>query len=140
MSELWRDIPGYEGRYQVSDHGRVRSVDHRVRLVARGTETTRLVRGRVLKPGPQKSGHLTVALGKGNSKQVHAMVLLAFVGPYPAEQEVLHLDDDPTNNRLGNLEYGTRSQNMQLCVAHGRHRYQADFPGSRWRVRARATA
>ena len=138
MVEQWRDIPGYEGRYQVSDLGRVRSLDHRVRLVVKGVETTRLSPGRILKPGPARSGHLTVALGRGNSKQVHALVLLAFVGPYPEGMEVLHGDDDPTNNRLNNLRYGTRSENLRQCVAHGRHKCHPNFIGARWRARAAA--
>lgn len=66
-----------------------------------------------------KSGHVSVAVGKGNSRQVHALVLLAFVGPYPAGCEILHLDGNPTNNTLTNLRYGTRSENLRMDYASG---------------------
>lgn len=117
--EQWRDIPGYEGRYQVSDQGRVKSVPHRVRLVVHGVETTRLSPGRMLKPGRCRSGHLSVALGKGNSKMVHGLVLTAFVGARPEAQEALHLNHTPSDNRLCNLRWGTRSENVAMDYAVG---------------------
>jgi hypothetical protein len=120
MTETWRDIPGFEGRYQVSDLGRVRSLDHRVRLVVHGVETARLSPGRILRPGAQASGHVTVALGRGNSRPVHQLVLAAFVGPCPAGQEVLHGNHQPADNRLDNLEYGTRSDNLKMDYRDGR--------------------
>ncbi len=69
--ETWKDIPGYEGRYQVSDEGRVRSIDRPVRVVCHGVEAVRIAKGKMLRPGPSKSGHVTVALGRGNSRPVH---------------------------------------------------------------------
>lgn len=117
--EVWKDIAGFEGRYQVSDQGRVRSLDHRVRLVAHGVETTRLSRGRILRPGPSKTGHLTVAIGKGNSRGVHQLVMEAFVGPCPAGMEVAHNDGDPSHNWLGNLRHATRASNNRDRIHHG---------------------
>lgn len=61
-----------------------------------------------------RSGHVSVALGKGNSKLVHALVLLAFVGPRPDGFDILHMNHVPTDNRLSNLRYGTRSENMKM--------------------------
>jgi len=119
VTEVWKDIPGYEGRYQVSDQGRVRSLDHRVRLVSQGVETTRLVPGKILRPGPSSSGHLSVSLGKGNSKGVHTLVLLAFVGPPPEGHESLHLNHTPSDNRKVNLRYGTRSENVRMDYETG---------------------
>lgn len=117
--EVWKDVPGYEGRYQASDIGRVRSVDHRVRVVPHGVETTRLVRGRVLKPAATTSGHLTVCLGKGNTLSVHTLVMRTFRGEPPAGHEVLHDDHNPKNNVLSNLKYGTRSENLKMDYAAG---------------------
>jgi hypothetical protein len=74
----------------------------------------RKVTGKVLSPGSNNSGHVTVALGKGNSKTVHSLVLLAFVGPRPDKHDVLHLNHIPFDNRLSNLRYGTRSENMKM--------------------------
>lgn len=120
--ELWLPIEGHEGAYEVSNLGRVRSLARRVRLVVRGgAETTRGVPPRVLRPGPQKkSGHLTVAIGKGNSRQVHDLVLRAFVGPPEPGQEALHRDGDPSHNALSNLRWGTRSENNFDITAHER--------------------
>ena len=82
--EQWRDIPGFEGRYQVSDQGRVRSVDRYVRLVAHGVETRRLARGKVLAPAPGTHGYPSVVLGRdGGTRAVHRLVALAFLGPPP---------------------------------------------------------
>lgn len=131
--EAWRDIPGYEGRYQASDLGRVRSVDRRVRLVVHGVETTRLARGQMLRPGPTQSGHLTVALGKGNSQSVHALVLLTFVGPAPEDHEALHLNHTPADNRLTNLKWGTRGENIAMDHEVGVRKVHPNFIGARWR-------
>lgn len=132
--ERWKPIPGYEHKYQVSACGGVRSVDHYVRLVAHGKETQRLVPGKTLKPGRSTSGHLTVCLGKGNTHGVHRLVASAFLGACPAGKEVLHLDGDPSNNRLENLRYGTRSENLKMDYAAGVRRTPANFIGARWRA------
>ncbi len=119
--ELWLPIVGHEGAYEVSNLGRVRSLARRVRLVVRGgVETTRGVPPRILRPGPTKHGHLTVAIGKGNSRQVHDLVLRAFVGPPAPGQEALHGDGDPSHNALSNLRWGTRSENNFDITAHER--------------------
>lgn len=117
--EIWRDVPGYEGRYQASDLGRIRSLDRRVNI-AHGS--TRLMRGRVLRPACQKNDpHLTVVLGHGKAaSSVHRLVALAFLGPCPEGQEVRHLDGNPQNNRADNLAYGTRAQNILDVYQTGR--------------------
>ena len=117
--EIWKDLPGQEGRYQVSNTGNVRSTDRPVRVVCHGVDTVRIAKGKLLRPGRNKSGHVTVAIGKGNSRQVHQLVLEAFVGPRPAGCEVLHLNHNPADNRLENLRYGTRSKNLRMDYAAG---------------------
>lgn len=121
MSEAWKDIPGYEGRYQASTSGRIRSVDHYVRCGKNG-KGSRLVRGRVLRPGRYcKAGHISVVLGKGtNGRPVHQLVALTFLGPVPDGMEVLHNDGNPTNNQLRNLRYGTRTENILDVYRIGR--------------------
>lgn len=115
MSEAWLPIPGYEGMYTVSDHGRVYSVRRVIDCApwGRAGNTTRTVGGRMLKAGRMTAGHMSVALGKGNSRCVHALVLLAFVGPPPAGKEACHRDGDPSRNHLGNLYYGSRGRNTK---------------------------
>ena len=74
------------------------------------------MKGRVLRPGKMKSGHVSVALGRKNSRLVHQLVLEAFVGPRPCAGtliDVLHLNGVPNDNRLVNLRYGTRSENIR---------------------------
>lgn len=112
--EIWKDIPGFEGLYQASTLGRVRSLDRFVRCVPQGVECKRLIKGRILKPGKQnKSGHLTVVLGRSyGSMPVHTAVALTFLGSRPDGKDVCHNDGNPENNRLDNLRYDTRTDNI----------------------------
>lgn len=120
--EIWKPIPGYEGRYEASDQGRIRSVPRKVRGCHwNGAEFQRSVPGRILKPGRYNdSGHLSVVLGRGtNGRPVHQLVLLTFVGPPPEGMEVCHNDGDPANNALTNLRYDTRRNNILDSYRHG---------------------
>lgn len=110
-SEVWRWVVGFDG-YCVSNRGRVCSVD---RIV-----NGKICRGRLLRPGAQASGHITVAIGRGNSKSVHILVLEAFIGPRPNGLEGLHYDDNPLNNDVLNLRWGTRSSNLYDAVRNGK--------------------
>jgi hypothetical protein len=103
--EIWKPIPGFEGRYEVSDQGRVQSF-------------CRDLQGKFLRPGRMPAGHVSVALGRGNSQCVHKLVLLAFVGEAPARHECLHINGIPNDNRLVNLRWGTRSENNIDAVLH----------------------
>lgn len=110
MSELevFKDIPGYAGRYSISDAGRVYSY----------------LSNKFLSLQRHRDGHLHVALyGLGQVKQfwVHRLVLASFVGPCPEGQEVRHLNGHASDNRLENLEYGTRMQNIHDAISHGTH-------------------
>lgn len=115
-SEVWKDIPGYEGTYQVSSLGRVRSLDRVVKGKCHftGELFDRRIKGRVLRPGKYcKAGHVSVTLGRNTTgRPVHDLVMLAFVGPTPEGKEVCHNNGDPTDNRLCNLRYDTRRENI----------------------------
>lgn len=120
--ETWRDIPGYEGSYQVSDMGRVRSLP---RLVPHGASYSRL-KGRVLKPAPNRHGYQHLVLrkdGRNHDHEVHVLVASAFLGPRPdGDIQVRHLDGNRSNNTLTNLLYGTRSENqLDLYDYRGYH-------------------
>ena len=117
MTEQWRDIPGFEGAYQVSDLGRVRSLDRRVRH-SEGRHMY-FLRGRILHPSLTPKGYFQVNLGRAKKMKVHAPVMLTFIGPYPKGLEIRHLNGIPGDNRLVNLEYGTRSRNALDVKWHG---------------------
>ena len=109
--EIWKDIPGYEGAYQASSLGNIKSVSRYVRCRGNGL---RLLPERILKPGRYcKSGHVSVVLGKGaNGSPVHALVALTFLGSRPDNADIRHLDGNPLNNALENLSYGSRRENI----------------------------
>src|SRR4051794_5295369 len=111
MTETWLPIPGHEGRYDVSDQGRVRS-----RLRGGGLPVPRLLRVTV-----NASGYPQVSLFPDPSSRVHQHVAAAFLGPRPAGLDVRHLDGNKTNNAVSNLAYGTRSENILDDVLAGRH-------------------
>ena len=124
LSEEWRDIPGYEGRYQVSDLGNVRSV----------WQTTR--HGRPLKPflsGPKRRQYPRVRLYSGTREHsdifVHVIVMLAFDGPPPAGYEIDHLDNDPLNPEYTNLEYVTRPEQQRRVYRRDKSRLPVHRPG-----------
>lgn len=113
--EIWKDIPGYEGAYQASSLGRIRSLERPITQIGRcGKPFTRILKGKILKAGRyNKDGHLSVVLGRGtNGIQVHYLVALTFIGERIGNLDIRHLDGNPQNNRLDNLVYGTRSENV----------------------------
>lgn len=129
--ERWLPVPGYEGYYEVSSEGRVRSLDRFVDHASRWGGTYRgFCRGKVLSTSPtdQRRGdfHQKIGLcrdGKRSGQLVHRLVMLAFVGPCPDGMEVCHNNGDPTDNRLSNLRYDTRAENMLDIVRSGEHHH-----------------
>ena len=102
--EIWKDIEGYEGLYQVSSWGRVKN-----------SRT-----GRVLKAGKHKDGYLQVLLcknGKRTTYRVHRLVAQAFIPNPQNKPQVNHIDEDKENNRVENLEWVTNTENIN----HGTH-------------------
>lgn len=121
-SERWLPVVGWEGLYEVSDQGRVRSLD---RTVTFKDGRTRTWRSATRKPQKNPSGHLHMMLHKdgktGKGYLVHRLVMAAFVGSCPDGMEVCHNNGDPADNRLTNLRYDTRAANIQDCIDHGRN-------------------
>ena len=100
--EEWKDIKGYEGLYQVSNLGRVRSLDHYVK----NGHGNRLVHGKILKPYKSSHGYLFVALGKkAKHRSVHRLVATAFIQNPQNLPEVNHKDENKSNNVSSNLEW-----------------------------------
>lgn len=122
--EIWKPVPGFEG-YEVSNLGRVRSVDREVVQTSPwGGFIRRRLRGKILAPGSHPDGHLLVNLSIGNKphmRRVHCLVLLTFVGEPPAGMEGCHNNGKPTDNRLSNLRYDTPKGNNADKLRHGTH-------------------
>ena len=109
-AEVWKPVLGFEGLYEVSNHGRVRSLD-RV-LPINQPPYLRSYKGRMLRPGTATAGHQLVMLGRSKPILVHVLVLNSFVGPAKKGEWCRHLDDNPANNHLSNLRWGTPYENV----------------------------
>lgn len=108
----WRDVPGFEGRYEVSDAGAVCSKPRQVQRTTRwGTLATYTVAGRVLQPQRCSNGYLRVQLGRGSPALVHRLIAAAFLEGEPG-QMVNHKDGNRTNNAATNLEWTDNSGNQ----------------------------
>lgn len=105
--EVWKDIKDYEGLYQVSNYGNIKS----------------LRRDKNLKPAPNKRGYLIVSLsknGKRSTIKIHQAVAKAFVENTKQYGEINHIDGEKFDNHYSNLEWTTRSKNMQHAVLYGK--------------------
>lgn len=113
--EEWRDVKNYEGLYQVSNLGRVRS------LYKFGSDG-RLIKGKVLKGGMYSNGYKFVCLRKesiNKNHSIHRLVAKMFITSNSSNLVVNHLDGDKTNNRVDNLEWCTQSENLKHAVDIG---------------------
>lgn len=115
MTEQWKPVAGYEGYYEVSSEGRVRSL-------ARGRNRRT---GQILRPSLDRKGYHVINLcrdGRQKQHKVHRLVALAFHGP--SDLLALHGDGNPDNNTVGNIRWGTPLENNDDRRRHGRARNQ----------------
>ena len=121
-SEVWKPVVGFESAYEVSNFGRVRSKNRMVRTITHGKEYLRSSPMRVLKPYLRNGYELVPICVNGKSRwmSVHRLVLDSFIEPrsFP-EFEVNHKDTNKRNNRLENLEWCTKSENMKHAISCG---------------------
>jgi len=113
----WRVLPSCEF-YEVSDQGDVRSLDRVISLASRNAMTyERSRKGQTLKPVRHSQGYLMVNVPSRRS--LHSVVAEAFIGPRPHGYDINHKNGIKTDNRVENLEYCSRSDNMRHAVATG---------------------
>ena len=115
--EKWVSAIGYDSFYQVSDYGRVRSMD---RIVNTGHCAKRNIKGRILKLLVTNHGYQVVNLSVNSvtqQKTVHRLVLASFTGPHD-DLFVRHKDGNSANNKLSNREWGTHRENMDDQMSH----------------------
>ena len=122
VEEIWKDIPGYENMYQVSNLGNVKSL---------GNEQSR--REKILKPGINGTGYYAVVLTKNRNPKtirVHKLVAMAFLNHIPCGMKLIidHINDNKLDNRVENLRIVTQRENV--CKTQGR--YLSQYKGVSW--------
>lgn len=139
MNVIWKAIPGWEGTYEASSTGLIRSVPRLIVQRNRWGKVMKCWRATVvLRQTANPRGYLTVTLnreGRGKSGvRVHRLVALTFLGPCPEGMQVCHNNGDQTDNRAENLRYGTPSENVHDALKHGtfsvgakHYKYRADI-------------
>lgn len=117
MEEVWKPIKDYEGKYEISNYGRVKSV---CRFISDSGKHGMWYPEKFLKLSKDKDGYLTVGFckdGKKTRHKVHRLVMSAFVGD--SDLQVNHIDGNKENNCLSNLEYVTSSDNIKHAYRTG---------------------
>ena len=121
--EIWKDITGYEGKYMVSDQGRVKSLKY-----------NNTNKEKILKPSYHCNGYLIVSLCKDNKPKcikVHQLVAMEFLGHTPCGMKVVvdHIDNNKTNNNLNNLQLISQRENSSKDRKGG----SSEYVGVSWR-------
>lgn len=112
QEEIWKDVPGYEGYYQVSNFGRARSLNR----VLEQSNCTRLMKGKILSPGSDSYGYKTVSLHRNRkckTNRIHSLVYKSFVNQNIKKGLVIdHINNNHLDNRVENLQLITHRQNI----------------------------
>jgi hypothetical protein len=114
MQEIWKDVPNYEGMYQVSNLGSVKSLD---RIVYEKNGECRLLKGKYKSKTLNNKGYFSVGLSKDSVVRyftVHKLVAMAFLNHTPCGHKLVvdHIDNKPSNNKLENLQLITHRENL----------------------------
>lgn len=119
MLEIWKDIKGFEGRYQISNFGNVKSLS---RPVCNHTGTI-ILKEKILKQRPDAKGYMRIDLkdnyGKKHFFGVHRLVVAAFISNAENKPQVNHIDGNKANNKMENLEWCTNAENQKHAYKMG---------------------
>ena len=118
-SEIWKDIKDYEGLYQISNLGNIKSVTRKVKNKKYGTM---IAKEKILKQNMSKAGYFTIGLcknGKTKTTSVHRLVASTFILNPKNKPCINHLDNNPSNNNVKNLEWCTQKENIQHACKSG---------------------
>lgn len=121
MQEIWKDIPGFEGIYQISNYGNARSFDRRV--VNHRGGTTRIAYGKKLTPWDNGNGYLVLTIHDGKKRKncyVHRLVAELFLDKPRGKEYVNHIDYNKHNNNVENLEWCTQKENTNHSIENMR--------------------
>lgn len=126
VKETWKPVVGYEGCYLISSKGRIKSLPRTVTVLpSKGISFARKIEGRLLQLRYDKHGYAHVNLFSGaigQTHRVHRLVAEAFI-PNPLQfPVVMHLDDNPSNNCMRNLQWATQRANVHDMVSKGRRK------------------
>jgi len=120
--EIWKDVVGYEGYYQISNLGRVKSLKKRVPFETYGVRKLRTLPEKILKQHKNECGYMYVPLAKDTKKKkhkIHRLVAEAFLPNPEMKKCVNHKDGNKVNNCVSNLEWVTHSENMKHAAENG---------------------
>lgn len=115
--EVWKDVVGYEGLYQISDTGKIKSIQRRY------GNYNGMRRERIMKQRPDSRNYINITLcknGKHKSHWVHRLVAQAFIPNLDNKHCINHIDNNPSNNSIENLEWCTHKENSQHSAIQGR--------------------
>jgi hypothetical protein len=119
--EIWASVPGYEGMFEVSTMGRFRRLSHSTKMMCKhGFLVDRKSKPALLTTrNDRRAGYLLICL-KRNRLYVHRLVAKVFIPNPESKPFVNHIDNDPTNNEVNNLEWCTQSENLKHAAKQGR--------------------
>ena len=121
--EIWKAIKGYEGIYEISEHGKVRSLNH---LIKYSDGRSRIQKGRILKTSLSKKGYVRVSLSKQKKRfhtSIHRLLALSFIDNPENKKQVNHINGIKHDNRIENLEWVSNSENQIHAIKKGLTRY-----------------
>jgi hypothetical protein len=135
MIEIWKEIPDYEGLYQVSNLGQIKSLG---RITKGRNNSERIIKSKILKLFTSKQGYLSVNLysyGSTQNKNVHQLVAIAFLNHTPngVNRVVDHINDDPLDNRVENLQIVSQRFNCRKTQGN----YTSKYKGVYWNKKAK---